>query len=220
MAVDSWRESREEKELQSSYLVRLLDDMERDFDAIRSATWASMAQARATTTLLDALGDPQAYDIPAMSESLESVDFSRPAHEVIDTSFGGLVWMVKRVRSFAPSRPTYDELLATGRLLVIEDPDLRKSIIAYYTFAEGIEGMDEWMSQSTDRMEAVLRQGGYNAFDYHYIDDPLPLLIELEGLAVTLRDVRRKALRQVYVFEMVENQARALKEQIESKGSG
>jgi hypothetical protein len=217
LAVDNWREERAEQELQSMYLARFADDLDRDLQSLRSATWSSMAQARATTTLLDALGDPQAYNIPRMTDSLDSVDFTRPAHEVIDTSFGGLVWTSRRIRTFAPSRATYDELLATGRLLVIEDPGLRESIIDYYSFAENVEGIDEWMQQSTDQMEAVLQESGYNAFDYHYIDDPLPLLRELDGLPVTLRDVRRRALRQVAVLEWVEEKTRALQAKIEEK---
>ena len=217
LAVDNWRESREAQILQTNYLSRLADDLSRDLDDIGVATWAAMAQARATTTLLEALNDPQAFDIPMMTESLKSVDFTRPAHEVIDTHFGGLVWIVKRDRSFETTRATFDEMLSTGRLLVIEDPDLRKSIIDYYSNAEGLEGLGDWMAQSLDAMETVLQRGGYNAFDYNYIDDPLPLLLELDGLAVTLRDVRRKALRKVGVFEQIENNARELKERIESQ---
>ena len=100
---------------------------------------------------------------------------------------------------------------------MIEDPGLRESIIDYYSFAENVEGIDEWMQQSTDQMEAVLQESGYNAFDYHYIDDPLPLLRELDGLPVTLRDVRRRALRQVAVLEWVEEKTRALQAKIEEK---
>jgi hypothetical protein len=217
LAVDNWREDRAEQELQTMYLDRFAGDLERDLDSLRSATWSSMAQARATTTLLNALDDPLALDVPMMTESLKSVDFTRPAHEVIDTSFGGLVWMSRRIRTFAPSRATYDELLATGRLLVIEDPGLRESIIDYYSFAENLEGVDEWMQQSTDQMEAALRESGYNAFDYQYIDEPLPLLRELDGLPVALRDVRRRALRQVAVLEWVEEKTRALLVKIEEK---
>lgn len=125
--------------------------------------------------------------------------------------------MVKRDRSFETSRATFDEMLSTGRLLVIEDPDLQKSTIDYYSNAGGLKGSGEWMAQSLDKLETVLQRGGYNAFDFNYIDDPLPLLLELDGLAVTLRDVRRKALRKVGIFEAIENNARELKERVESQ---
>lgn len=43
LAVDNWRESQEAQVLQSNYLSRLANDLNRDLDDLGAATWAAMA---------------------------------------------------------------------------------------------------------------------------------------------------------------------------------
>ena len=216
LAIESWSEDRNDRVLEGNYLSRLQVDLERDLQQIGQARWASFAQARATTTLLFAIDDPLAGEIPGFTESIKSIDFTVPATEVIsDTTMGGLVWMAKRIRSFSPSRGTYDELLATGRLLVIDDEQLRSGVINYYSLTEGSGELGEWISEPTTRLEEVLRPTGFNAFDYQYIDGPLPLLRDLNDLGFVLRDIRRRSLRQVWFLEQVEKEAKDLTNSIE-----
>jgi len=57
---------------------------------------------------------------------------------------------------------------------------------------------------------------GFNAFDFNAIDDPIPLLRDLNGLLPKLRDVRRISLRQAMTLELVEESSRKLLEIIGS----
>jgi len=216
LAVESWSEDRNERTLEEDYLSRLIVDLGRDLQQIGQARWASFAQARATTTLLFAIDDPLAGEIPDFTESIKSIDFTVPATEVIDnTTMGGLVWMAKRSRSFSPSQATYDEMLATGRLLVIDDERLRTAVINYYSLTDGLSEMGEWIYEATTKLEEVLRPTGFNAFDYGYVDEPLPLLRDLNDLGIVLRDVRRRSLRQVSLLEQVEKEAKNLTNSID-----
>jgi len=56
------------------------------------------------------------------SDVLKAIDFSVPANEEFDIPVKRLVWLVACDRIFGPRRNTYDELLATGRIVVIDDP--------------------------------------------------------------------------------------------------
>ena len=216
LAVESWSEDRNDRVMEGNYLSRLKVNLEQDLQQIGRARWASYAQARATTTLLFAIDDPLAGEIPDFTENIKSIDFTVPATEVIsDTTMGGLVWMAKRSRGFSPSQATYAEMLATGRLLVIDDEQLRTGVINYYSFTEGSGQMVEWISEATTRLEEVLRPTGYNAFDYRYIDEPLPLLRDLNDLGFVLRDIRRRSLRQVWFLEQAEKEAKDLTNNVE-----
>jgi len=64
------------------------------------------------------------------SDVLKAIDFSVPVKR--------LVWLVARDRIFGPRRNTYDELLATGRIVVLDDPVLRTSIIEHYALIEDV----------------------------------------------------------------------------------
>jgi len=68
---------------------------------------------------------------------LKAIDFSVPVKR--------LVWLVARDRIFGPRRNTYDELLATGRIVVLDDPVLRTSIIEHYALIEDVvEDLQDW----------------------------------------------------------------------------
>jgi hypothetical protein len=64
------------------------------------------------------------------SDVLKAIDFRVPVKR--------LVWLVARDRIFGPRRNTYDELLATGRIVVLDDPVLRTSIIEHYALIEDV----------------------------------------------------------------------------------
>ena len=210
-AIDRWSDDRRDRELEESYLVRLKGDLSRDLEQVGFARWASFAQARATTTLLYSINDPLAAEVPIFTKSSESIDFSVPATEVIDgATMGGLVWLSFRTRTLNPSRGTYDEMLATGRFLVINDDQLRGSVIDYYSYVEDSEQLGVWISESTERLQTVLQPTGLNAFDYNYVDDPVSKLQELDEVGAALRDIRRRSLRYVSFLEQAREKARAL----------
>lgn len=210
-AVEGWSQDREHRVLEVSYLQRLKDDLARDLQKIGEARWAAFAKARATTTLLYEIDDPLAAAIPAMTESARSIDFSVPATEVISVDhMGELVWLAYRNRTLRPSRGTYDEMISTGRLLVIEDDQLRASIIEYYTDAADADDLAEWIEKASSRLESALAPTGLNAYDFGYVEDPIPRIRNLEGIGAALRYLRWSALRHVYILEHFADKAKTL----------
>jgi len=131
LAVDSWSEERNNRVLEQEYLARLTEDLNRDVAEIEETINASILQGRSATTLLSILDDPLTDHVPRFrSDVLKAIDFSVPVKR--------LVWLVARDRIFGPRRNTYDELLATGRIVVLDDPVLRTSIIEHYALIEDV----------------------------------------------------------------------------------
>ena len=129
-----------------------------------------------------------------------------------------LVWLVARDRIFGPRRNTYDELLATGRIVVLDDPVLRTSIIEHYALIEDVvEDLQGWALIPAEKYSTFLATStGFNAYDFNAIDDPIPLLQEAKGLRAYLRDVRRVSLRHAFRLESVKESSRRLLALIES----
>lgn len=144
------------------------------------------------------------------SDVLKAIDFSVPVKR--------LVWLVARDRIFGPRRNTYDELLATGRLVVIDDTVLRASIIEHYALIEDVvDDLNDWALIPAEKYDTFLaRSTGFNAYDFNAINDPIPLLQEAKGLPAYLRDVRRVSLRHAFRLESVEESGRKLLTLIES----
>jgi type II secretory pathway pseudopilin PulG len=213
LAVDSWSEERNNRILEQEYLARIKEDLEWDLAEIEEAIQASILQGRSATTLLYELNDPLADHVPRFSsDRLAAIDFAVPAHEEFDRQLKRLVWWAARTRSFIPRRSTFDELLATGRIIVVDESELRASIIDHYSLTEdNVTGLSEWVQEPAARYDEFLGQStGFNAYDFNAIDEPMPLLRDLEGLPPLLRDVRRISLRQVAVLESIEESSRNL----------
>lgn len=212
LAVDSWSEERNNRILEQEYLARIKEDLEWDLAEIEEAIQASILQGRSATTLLYELNDPLADHVPRFSsDRLAAIDFAVPAHEEFDVRIKRLVWLAARTRSFDPRRGSYDELLATGRIIVVDESELRASIIDHYSLTEDMTGLAEWVQEPATKYDEFLGQStGFNAYDFNAIDEPMPLLRDLEGLPPLLRDVRRISLRQAAVLESIEESSRNL----------
>ena len=213
LAVDSWSEERSNRTLEQEYLARIEEELTSDLTEIEEAIRASILQARSATTLLAELDDPLFDHVPRFgSDRLAAIDFTVPANDEFGVPVKRLVWLVARTRSFDPRRSTYDELLATGRIVVIDDSGLRASILNHYALTEDrVTGLAEWVEEPATRYDEFLAKAtGFNAYDFNAIDDPIPLIRDLKGLLPLLRDVRRVSLRQVNQLELVEDSSRKL----------
>jgi len=213
LAVDSWSEEHNNRILEQEYLARIKEELKWDLAEIEEAIKASILQARAATSLLYELNDPLADHVPRFgSDRLKAIDFTTPLNEELGVRLKRLVWLVARTRSFDPRRSTYDELLATGRIVVIDDSELRASILDHYAFTEDtVTGLAEWVQEPANDYDKFLATStGFNAYDFNAIDDPILLLRDLDGLLPKLRDVRRISLRQAMTLELVEESSRKL----------
>jgi len=213
LAVDSWSEEHDNRILEQEYLARMKEELKWDLAEIEEAIRVSILQARAATTLLYELNDPLADHVVRFgSDRLRAIDFTVPVNEEYGVQVKRLVWWVARTRSFDPRQGTYDELLATGRIVVIDDSELRGTILDHYALIEDtVVGLMEWVQEPADNYDKFLATStGFNAFDFNAIDDPLPLIRGLDGLSPKLRDVRRISLRQAMILESVEESSRKL----------
>ena len=115
LAVDEWSGSLDERELEREYLQALAMDLEED----------STAYARAL--------------VPNLEEALTAlrtvVPVARGADAMPSDTVGFLTLMWEStfsVSQFEERRTTFEELLATGNLSLIQSPELRASIVSYY----------------------------------------------------------------------------------------
>ena len=102
--------------------------------------------------------------------------------------------------------------------MVVDDSELRASIIDHYSLTEDrVAGLREWVQEPAAEYERyVAVSTGFNAYDFGAIDEPMPLLRDLNGLPPLLRDVRRVSLRQAAKLESIEESSRNLLTTIDS----
>jgi len=112
LAVDEWRDEREDRESEAAYLSRLAVDIKRDIEVFTDEAVVLQKKAAFIQGLLDNTIEQQFSDNPRTL--MEAKVYS---------SFRGVPGLV---------RSTFDELLSTGRLALIRDVDLRSALSEYY----------------------------------------------------------------------------------------
>lgn len=121
LAVDNWREERREERTEEQYLSSLLEDLDSDFAELARAGGQARTAAEAARTVLEVLrGQAQSISGDSLAWSVE---------------YAGFLYFP----AYFPY--TFNELLSTGNLRVIRDPEVRREIAAYYNL---IESEKQW----------------------------------------------------------------------------
>ena len=124
LAVDDWSRARTDRELEEHLLTSLAADLERDREDAETQLSLVQGYRDAVDHLLAVMQHPLAPEDRQFSVSPAEIDESLSAFlyraelEVFD--------------------PTYAEMISTGSIRVIRNPDLRREIAAYYQTAENL----------------------------------------------------------------------------------
>lgn len=124
LAVDQYSEDRHERALETSYLLRLRDDVEASTGAIRVAAQNYLRAEGAVRYLDSLLTTPGA--VPPGGSTLYLA-----ADRGYDRS------------SLVYSRSALDEMESTGSLRLIRDPQVRKQVLSFYRWEEVFAGVLE-----------------------------------------------------------------------------
>jgi hypothetical protein len=111
LAADGWLDRRQEKDLEQQYLAALHDALEADTTALAAGIRFSSRRSSAVRIVLGTVaGDER----------------PRAAEFILGVHMGGQFQMP------ATEVAVFEELLSSGRFLLLEDPELRRKLLSYY----------------------------------------------------------------------------------------
>ena len=119
LAVDDWRQSRADRELEKHLLTSLRADLEADEDDAKFQQEAEQKLRDAVDHILAVVDNPLAPATVRNNATGNEIDAS--------------LCLLKYRLELEVSKSTFSEMLATGSLKVIQNTDLRKQIAKYYT---------------------------------------------------------------------------------------
>jgi len=109
LGVDSWAADRRDRALESEYLDRLLEDVRYDLDELAFVASTSRLGAEAA----------QILNTPGVADTM-------PANEVVAALF-----VLTAVRVPDLSRSTFDELINSGQIELIQAQEVRRALASY-----------------------------------------------------------------------------------------
>ena len=118
LGVDSWATSQRERALEAEYLSRLLDDVRYDLGELSLVDSVSRIGGDASRML----------HTPAVVDTLE------PSRLV------SAVLVVGNVRIPDPSRSTFEELINSGQIVLIQSQDVRRALASYDRMINELSG--------------------------------------------------------------------------------
>ena len=123
LAVDEWRDTQADIEHESEYLASLVQDLDRDVAEYQESIEMLSGSRRAIEHVLAAISGGEAENpYPSLSESLRTASW---------------------VNYPAWSSGTLSELVNSGSIRLIRDPELKRAILEYY------ERVEEWQPRLT-----------------------------------------------------------------------
>lgn len=141
LAADQWAQDRENQVLEAEYLERLRADAGYDRDEIQFVLAVSRAGLAAVDSLLDPTFSERATDDALLSAAL----------------------LAATGRQVDLSRGTWEELVASGRIALLEEPEVRLALADYARFVGEIAGY--WEYTDNDLWAWVMRRVPHDVQD-------------------------------------------------------
>ncbi len=156
LQINNWNENRKNYKLQKVYLNRLIQDLEEDLNDLESVMEAEDIISVLSVDALSILGEDTSYvsnnESYKMAKENVTINNGQIIHQksmnLIEIgSFGVQLSLLTQQRYFDLALATYNDLISTGNIEIIEDQELRNIIQTHYA----------WMIANLDFQEFVVR---------------------------------------------------------------
>jgi len=198
LAVDDWRDYRAERALEQHLLVTLKDDLVADLEELESSLNDTELVEQASALLL---GSPDHNrNSQFASNSLAPSRFIESSRRTNDMSPQQLaIFQLVGGIDFDLSDMTYQEMMSTGSIRVVQDNVLRRDITRYYWIVRSYDVTNSTAeSYRTGLLSALLRHGvAPDRVDPEMLDNALHD-IEVRAL-IAQNGATAQTLREVYI---------------------
>ena len=188
LSINNWNNHQIEQKEEKHYLKRLVQDLKYDLNEIEAVVRSNQMRLYQCINALDTLG--------AQNISQSRMNFREWTSELkIDTSkvfirsFGYGLTAIRLYDKYNNSDATYRELLASGKMDLIQNEELKISIIDYYSTLEDKLQVVRFVETMRNNYVKLLAEKGismYNEMSYKELDgflsDKRSLIAEIENI--------------------------------------
>ena len=192
LAVDDWRESRQERETERHLLAVLAEDLRLDSIAYDSHIRMARIRIASAVRLLEDLGESEevtGYFRETRSESFQPTDrpiesippsVDRQGEDLLRAAMG---W------SLSVSRVAMEELTSTGRLPLVNPAELRTELVRYDQLVASAMDVSHRSELALSGLRSVLRNQGISSLDPLFTEGLLDRITDASRTRSELREV-------------------------------
>ncbi len=214
--VANWNESRKESVQETAYLNNLAEDIRSDIieidETIAISTWRmSILEALALKSTGKYL--PTSFKIPEGTIELQKA----PDFTDIENKSVGLIYAY--IRTIDDNRSTYETIVNTGGIRLIQDAELLEQIQLYYAAIDEIKDIERKLQIDCDNAMLALQETGTSPMDTNNLADLSEILAQNPKLLAASKTVWGKTVNQIKILSDLRQQANALLASIEKRNN-
>ena len=198
LAVDDWKQGREDRALERYILAGVREDLRRDTTDSGGAIRAAEGRAAAADELLRLTGDPVAGKIPPMDRNLDQgLNTVRARYPTGSLSARAALVLLADQRRLDLSNATFTEAITRGGFDKVRDLSLRSMISTHYFNAGRYVRADDRVVLNYLHFRGVLAQAGLAPGDGDNADTLLSAIRRDRALVAEIKTQREFSLRQI-----------------------
>lgn len=197
LAVDDWAQARSDRELERHLLETMFIDADETAADLREAVRSAEARISAAALLLAAVG----VETPVEPAAPSILDGPLPADR--QTDIGNWLVIVGYTQVFDPRTAGYDELMASGSLPVIRDPELRSAIIRHYSQLADFRESNQLFRDDGLALRNALESAGLAVGDWLPDEEVIRRMRASDRAQASLRRTLLRAREQPLIYPRI-----------------
>jgi hypothetical protein len=186
LSINNWNSERINRKQEKEYLSRLVVDLEKDLDNLQSTFTRYQQKLIVGKIVVDQLGQNN-------SDFFLTTDAYRDAIERFNSKddwtppeqFGSQLFQILVIQLFNQTRVTFDEMISTGKIEIIQDQNLRTLIQEYYPQAVDFQNFQDVIVMNVQQnYRTALNENNISSINQGDFNEIQPTLINTKGLIV------------------------------------
>lgn len=186
LSINNWNSERINRKQEKEYLSRLVVDLEKDLDNLQRTFTGYQQKLIVGKIVVDQLGENN-------SEFFLTTDAYRDALKRFNgkdewtppEKFGPKLVQILKIYLFTQTRVTFDEMISTGKIEIIQDQNLRTLIQEYYPQAVDFQNFQDVIVMTVQQnFRTALNENNISSINQGNFNEIQPTLINTKGLIV------------------------------------
>ena len=132
LQINNWNSDRIDRKEEQLYLKRLVQDLEQDLVNIQDARNNHEKRLLVGTHVLESLGDNNVSRLYNSNSYKMAIENRSKYDRLFDLPFAQQLFEILKIDLFYLTDDTYQELISTGKIDIIQDPELKQYILSHY----------------------------------------------------------------------------------------
>lgn len=189
LQINAWNTERLDREQEIVYLKKLLIDLNRDLEGVQGTIDSHERHLLNGKILVDVLGKNNSSHLITDEIYLNAQKSLELHPEWIANSFGGKFFEVLKIHLFNQTDVTFQELIASGKIDIIQNQELKTAIQEHYPNVQEFQNFQDRIIYTVQNnfREALIKNNisNYNTESYEQlvikITDKQGLIVALEN---------------------------------------